>query len=327
MLTTSIIIILLAILLIALVILLGPRPRLKPHPPASNVPTDLSMIDLKAWLEEAESAIPRLTPGAEANLKWADPDKPQRTELCLLYIHGFSATPRETAPLTERLATRFGANCVHARLAGHGIQPSMTSTAEGWLQSVIDAWDIAQRIGDRVVVVGTSTGATLSVWLAHQPFTADRIHAAIFLAPNFNVRSTFSSLLTWPWAPYWVSLLVGKYYEWEPQNEMEAKYWTTRYPVHALIEMQKTVDWSRNVDYANFQIPLVTMYMRNDPTIDPHAAVAIHEAWGSEQKQLIPVSLDGDEAQHVFVGDITAPHRVDWCIERLELFLRNLENS
>ena len=325
--TTSIIIILLAILLIVFVILLGPRPQLKPQPPKSNVPTNLSMIGLKTWLEEAESAVPDLILGAEANLKWADPDCPQRTELSLLYIHGFSATPKETSPLTERLATSFSANCVHARLAGHGVEPGMTSTAEEWLQSVIDAWDIAQRIGDRVVVVGTSTGATLSVWLAHQPFTADRIHAAIFLAPNFNVRSAFSLLLTWPWAPYWVSLIVGRYYEWEPQNEMEARYWTTRYPVHALIEMQKTVDWSHNIDYASFQIPLATMYMRNDPTIDPHAAVAIHEAWGSEQKKLIPVSLDGDESQHVFVGDITSPHRVNWCTERLELFLRNLENS
>ena len=325
MLSTSITFILLAILAIVALLWLGPRPRLKPHPPEPKLPANHALKDLKRWLEDSESAVPQLTPGAEASIKWANPDNPQQTKLSFLYIHGFSATPRETSPLTERLATSFAANCIHARLAGHGVEPGMTATAEDWLQSVVDAWDIAQRLGERVVVVGTSTGATLSVWLAHQPFTANRIHAAMFLAPNFNVRSKFSSLLTWPWAPRWVSFLVGRHYEWEPQNELEAKYWTTRYPVHALIEMQKTVDWSRTVNYANFQIPLATMYMRNDPTIDPHTAVAVHEAWGSAQKQLIPVSLDGDEAQHVFVGDITAPHRVEWCTERLELFLRNLE--
>jgi hypothetical protein len=42
---------------------------------------------------------------------------------------------------------------------------------------------------------------------------------------------------------------------------------------------------------------------------------------------LIPVTLDGDQVEHVFVGDITAPHRVGWCVERFILFLSHVPEA
>ena len=244
-----------------------------------------------------------------------------------MYIHGFSASPQETTPLTERLASAFESNYIHTRLAGHGISPGMDTTAEDWLQSVVDTWHVAERIGERVVVVATSTGAALSVWLADQVFAKDKIHAMLLLSPNFRLRNPFGPILTWPWSHRWVHLVLGSHYEWQPSNELQAKYWTCRYSINALIEMQKTVDWISRQNFGEFTVPLATMYMKNDPTIHPNTAIRVHEAWGSRVKQLIPVSLDGDAAEHVFVGNITAPHRVDWCVAQFEAFLRQIDND
>ena len=310
------------------------KPRLDPKSPNSNVPINLSLLDLDIWLKDIESKVIDLMPSVEAHIGWADPSDPRRTRICFLYIHGFSATPKETSPLTEQLAQNFSCNYILGRLAGHGVKNDINASAEDWLQSVVDCWHIAQQLGDKVVIIGTSTGATLSVWLARQVFTKDKIFAAIFLAPNFRPRHyldspffSISSILTLPWSRYWISLFIGKRRELSLQNELERKFSSHGYSVSALIEMQKIVDWARTIDYTEFSIPLCTMYMKNDPTIDSKAAVKVHEKWGSDKKELIPVTLNEESIEHVFVGDMMAPSRTDWCKERLELFLNYLDRS
>ncbi len=334
MLSTATLLLVLLLALVAIVLLIftkAPRPELDAKAPPSTVPAHLDMTHLKAWLAEAEAQVDNLIDDAEARVDWANPADPGQTDLCFLYIHGFSASRQETTPVTDRLAAEFGANMVHARLAGHGVDPGMDATAEQWLQSVVDAWTIAESLGRHVVIVGTSTGATLAVWLANQTFTDRRIHAMLFMSPNFGIRTKFAFLLTWPWAYHWVPLVIGREHAWDPENELAAQFWTTRYSVHAVIEMQKTVDWVMKLDFTRFRIPLATMYMQNDDTIDPRAAIRVHEAWGGAgntvMKVLIPVTLDGEAAQHVFVGDITAPHRVDWAVSRFEIFLKQLTQN
>jgi esterase/lipase len=330
--TNVLIIVGLVALVIWLVFRFAPRPRLDTRIPRPTVPPALPVHRLGEWLREVEDKVKHLIPGSEATIEWANPEKQEKMALCFLYVHGFSATRQETSPITQRLAASFTANTVHARLAGHGMSESsepgpMEASAEEWLQSLVDAWHLAEQLGDKVVIVGTSTGATLSVWLAHQHFTQNKIHALLFMSPNFKIRNPLGFLLTWPWAPRWVPLLIGRERTWQPVNELEAKYWTSRYSIQAVIEMQKTVDWFRGLDLSSFNIPLATMYMKNDATIDSTAAVRAHEAWGADKKQLIPVTLDGEQAQHVFAGDITAPHRVDWCVERFEIFLQEIDNQ
>lgn len=314
-----------SLVVLVLAFLLGPRPRLDPRAPPSRVPAGLSLAELADWLQATEAQVPGLVGGAEARIQFAEPGSPVKTPLSFLYIHGFSATWPETAPLTERLARQFGANTLQARLAGHGMgSEDMVTPAEAWLASMIDAFDIASRLGNKVVIVATSTGAPLSVWLATQPAFANRLHAMLFMSPNFRIRSSFDFLLTWPWSRYWLHWFIGRYREWEPRSEAEAKYWNYRYSTLALIEMQKAVAWARRRDFERITVPLATMYMRNDPTIDPAAAIAVFERWGSDHKALIPVAVDGDQPEHVFVGDITAPHRTDWCVAQFAAFLSDL---
>ena len=42
----------------------------------------------------------------------------------------------------------------------------MEASAEDWLQSVTDGMDLAHRLGERVLIIGTSTGAPLGCWAA-----------------------------------------------------------------------------------------------------------------------------------------------------------------
>ncbi len=315
----------LVLLALLLVFAFGPRPKLDAQSPRVTVPTLDNLSALSEWLQERESKVAGIRPGAEACIQFAHPKAPQKTALCFVYVHGFSATWPETAPVTEQLAARFGANVLQARLAGHGTDSAgMVTPAELWLSSLRETWEIATQLGDRVVIVATSTGAPLSVWLASFPDVKDKLHALLFMSPNFRIRSPFDFLLTVPWSGYWIHWFVGRERAWEPINEAQAKFWTYQYSTLALIEMQKVVAFVKGCRLADFKVPLAIMYMKNDPTIDPAAAVRAFGEWGGEPKQLIKVTIDEDEPSHVFVGDITAPHRNAWTVDQFTMFLEQL---
>ena len=147
------------------------------------------------------------------------------------------------------------------------------------------------------------------------------------MSPNFRIRNKFGFLLTWPWSNHWVQKILGQEHAWESTSEAEAECWTHRYSTLALIEMQKMVDWTAKQDLKDLTIPLAMMYMINDGTIYPPAAISAFERWGSKIKQLIPVSIGPDAEEHVFVGDITAPHRVEWTVDQFSEFLKTTFNT
>jgi esterase/lipase len=313
------------ILTVLLLLLMITGPRLDARWPDVSVPDCDNLQDLSRWLDEREGAVPGLIDGAGACISFARPDNPRRTPICFVYVHGFSATWPETAPVTERLANHFGANVFQARLAGHGTEPhSMVTPAENWLVSMAETWAIASQLGERIVIVATSTGAPLSVWLASQAQVKDRIHALLFMSPNFKIRNRFDFLLTAPLSRYWIHHLLGRERSWIPVNDAQAKYWTYRYSSLALIEMQKAVDWLKRQRLGKIHTPLALMYMKNDPTINPAAAIRGFARWGATHKRLIPVTVDGDAPDHVFCGDIIGAHRTDWVVTQFEQFLRQV---
>ena len=310
---------------VCILFLIGPKPRLEDATVTeSKTPVDTSLSELSEWLaQQEEEAAPN--PGTEARIVFAEPDQPSRTPWVFLYLHGFSATWLETAPLTQELADHYRANVLQSRIAGHGCgTEGMRVSAEDWLTSVDTQFRLATKLGDQVIIVATSTGSAFSIWLAQQ--FPDQIAALLHLSPNYRVRTRLARFLTWPWAQTWVPLLTGGYREWTPISEQQRQFWTTRQPASSLIEMQKVVDWVQDQDLSNITIPLATMYMQNDPTIDPAAAISAHNSWGSAVKRLIRVAPGGDEACHVFVGDICAPHRNGWCTQQFTAFLDHLSD-
>lgn len=304
----------------------GPRPVLDSRLPDTQVPGSLEPAELETWLIAHEAGHEGVIEGTDARIEWAD--GPGVTDLCFLYVHGFSATRQEIAPVPERIASHFHANAVYTRLAGHGLaENAMEATAEHWLQSLVDSWEVASQVGKKVVVIATSTGAPLCIWLNEHIARRDQVHAFIFLSPNFKVRNPFGFLLTWPWAEQWVPYIIGREHSWEPATLQVAKYWTHRYGSQAIIEMQKVVDWTRKLEPNSGKLPLATFYMEGDPTVNHGAAVDFHERWDSDHKALHRVDIDIEVPQHVFVGDISAPQRNDWCVDASIKFVESLPDS
>ena len=151
--------------ILAVIALLGPRPVVE----SGWVEPQLGP-DLDAYLTESERDVPALRPGDAKSVVWRDPDTRERTEVSIVYLHGFSADRHEVEPLITDLARDLQANVYFTRLRGHGrdgvgmLEPS----AADWLVDTAEAIAIGGRIGEKVVVVATSTGGTLALWAAAQ---------------------------------------------------------------------------------------------------------------------------------------------------------------
>ena len=297
-----------------------PRPRLDISDIETSFPKNIPLEDLDFQLDVTEKKY-EVIDGTEAKIEWAENSK-QKRDLCVLYIHGFSASRQEISPTVSVIAKKLGANTVYTRLAGHGLKENvMKAPAEEWLKSALDSWEIATQIGRNIIIIATSTGAPISVWLTSDPTRAKKTSSLIFVSPNFKIRLPVGFLLTLPYAYHWIKWLIGSQRTWAPENSKVAKYWTSSYNTRALIEMQKVVDWARTY-VPTFDLPLLTFYVTNDPTINHQSAVDYHKRWPSLRKKLLSVPNPSAVPKHIFVGDISGPEKNEWfvnmCLEFLD---------
>jgi pimeloyl-ACP methyl ester carboxylesterase len=157
------------------VFFLGPRVDLARHPRPFSLPNDV-----EGYLARTEGQFDDIAPGAEKSIVWAGA-KRAKTPFAIVYLHGFSATRQETFPLCDLVAARLGANLHYTRLTGHGRggRALAEATVSDWLNDAAEAFAIGERLGDKVIVIGTSTGGTLATWLALQPHST--LHACVLL--------------------------------------------------------------------------------------------------------------------------------------------------
>lgn len=303
----------------AVVFFSGPQVTLESQTETVQLPDDL-----ERYLAESEARYADITPGAEKTIVWAHPNKRQ-TDMAIIYLHGYSATRQETAPLSDQLARQLGANLFYTRLSGHGRGGTAMSSASAndWLQDSHEALQIGQRLGKRVLVIGTSTGATLAAWLALQGENP-QILAYILVSPNFAPKNTAARILTWPWAKHFVPLLLGPEHQWQPHNAQQARYWTHRYPVQALLPMMALVNYVREQPLEKIRTPVLTIYSPDDQVVSPTAIEAAFARIGSVHKQLLPLKDTQDTSHHVLAGDILSPNDTPRVEAAILAFLSSL---
>ena len=301
-----------------LVVLLGPRASLTER----WIEPDLGG-DVEGYLALNEATVPGLRPGDEKSIVWANPDTYQRTPISVVYLHGFSADRHEVDPLPKLVAEALGANIYYARLAGHGRDGSAMgeATAEAWLDDAAEAMAVGRAIGDRVVLVGTSTGGTLAVWTASRPEARDEVAALVVLSPNFGPRAAAAQVLLWPWGGLIARAVVGPERCFEPANEVQARHWTTCYPTRVLLPMMALVERARTLDFSEVTAPLLMMYSDEDLVVDSDVTVATFGHFGSVPKTLLSVDASPGAAFHVLAGDILSPETTDTVADVVITFL------
>lgn len=298
-------------------ILAGPRPNahVSLNPP-------LLPDNLDEFLLGSESRFTDLIPDTNKNIVWHDPLNHSKTDLAIVYLHGFSATRQEVKPLPEQLARRLGANLYYNRFKGHGRSEDALgeTTVSDWLQETLEAVAIGRRLGEKVIVMGTSTGGTAATWFAANQDQSD-LMALVLISPNYGPANPSARILLWPWGLNIARLVNGDYYSWNPVNVDHGRFWTTRFPTRALVPMMQLVDLTENSDLEGINIPILAFYSPQDRVVDVTTIGSTFARFGSHDKQLTRVVGAGDPAQHVLAGDILSPQTTGFVADTTIGFL------
>jgi len=270
--------------------------------------------NIEAWLADTEQEITAqyaLIPETEKRVSWHG-EAGERTPYAVVNLHGFSATRQETAPLAERVAAALGANLFETRLAGHGHteQPMHAVSAEAWLADTAEALAIGARLGDKTVVIGTSTGGTLALAMSgHQ--SAATVSDIVVISPNVQPSDGKAAWLTRPAGPLLARLIAGDTRSWQAHNEQQARYWTTSYPIDAAVEVMRLVDLLQSQLPLRLEQNLLVLLSPGDTVVSPEATKEAFERIDAPRKRLIEISDAGDPSNHVLAGDILSPDSTD----------------
>ena len=226
--------------LLFILYLLGPTPKTPElKKPLPTVPTEL--IELEKWINDKETAIQNIRPHNQSQLVFAD-SIPQKTTYSVLYLHGFGAVAEEGAPFHTIVADGFGANLYLPRLYGHGLkeeEPMIGFNADDYLDSAREALAVAKKLGEKVIVLATSNGATLALTLGDDPDIA----AFGLYSPNIKIKDPRAFLLTYPWGLQLARLITGsKYHFMSDMTAEKEKYNTHYYRFEATIEIQNLLE-------------------------------------------------------------------------------------
>lgn len=252
--------ILLGVLLLLLIVYLaGPRtPRPDLTQPLPGVPTDLALLEESIAARESE--VP-LKPDNHARIIWSRNLRVQ-TPLSLVYLHGFSASQMEGDPIHTQFAHRYGINGYLARLAEHGTagaDPMANLTADSLLASGLHALAVGARLGEKVILMGTSTGGTLALYLAAR--FPDLVHAVILYSPNIDLYDPNAHFLVRPWGYQIAKAVTGSAYrEWTPPQAAR-QYWHSRYMLKATLPLKAIIDATMTEHtFSEVMQPLLLLY-------------------------------------------------------------------
>ena len=176
----------------------------------------------------------KLRPDNEARIVWADSNK-RKTPYSVIYLHGFSASQGEGDPLHRDFAKTFGCNLYLARMADHGIDTTeqlLHFTPDRFWESGKEALAIGKAIGEKVIVISTSTGGTVALMLAAE--YPDDIFALVNMSPNIAINDPLAFVANNPWGLQIARLVFGGNYNIKKHVPGEDsvvidRYWNNKY--------------------------------------------------------------------------------------------------
>jgi esterase/lipase len=301
----SIIFVIVALLLVAY--LAGPSPS-RPEYASAAVPNHLPPIahegaELESHIKNAESSR-KLKPDNEARIIWANDSLKQKTEYAIVYLHGFSASQEEGDPVHINTAKKFGCNLYLSRLAEHGLDTSealLNLTADNYWESAKEALRIGEKLGDKVILMGTSTGGSLALMLA-ATFEA-RVYGLLLLSPNIAIADNAARLLNNPWGLQIARMVKGSNYNFsKDQRDIYKKYWYSKYRLEGTVELEEMLETSMvAATFAKVKQPTLLLYyykddVHQDSVVSVEAMQKMFERLGTpkELKRAIAMPNTGD---------------------------------
>lgn len=266
----------LGILLLLLIVIyfLGPQPKApKLSTDLPQVPAELAALENYVSKNEDQH---KLKPDNQARIIWADDSTKMKTEWAVVYLHGFSASQEEGDPVHLDFANRFGANLYLSRLADHGIDTTenlMNFTADKFWNSAKEAYAIGKQLGNKVILMATSTGGTAALKLAAE---FPDIASLILLSPNIAIDDPNAWMLNNHWGLQIAKMVKGKYIVAKDTTAIYAQYWNNEYRIESTVELEELLESTmKESTFRKIKQPVLLLYyFKDDDHQDPVVKVS-----------------------------------------------------
>jgi len=119
-----------------------------------------------------------------------------KSKYAILYVHGFKASRLEGQYLVDKIAKKLNANVYYMRLPGHGtnMEDHANATFDRYLTDAIDATRMMNKLGKKVIIMGTSTGGLLATYIGAK--YKDLVSGVVLVSPFYNFASPVNRLLS-----------------------------------------------------------------------------------------------------------------------------------
>jgi esterase/lipase len=288
--------------------LLGPRPDSCEYSTSlPNVPTDSA--GLSQYILQKESPH-KIRPDNQARIVWANDSVKGKTEYAIVYLHGFSASQAEGEPAHRNIAKKFNCNLFLSRLAEHGIdttEPMQRLTVDTYWQSVKEALAIGKQLGNKVILMGTSTGGSLALKLAAE---FKDVHALVLLSPNIEINDSNAWVLNNPWGLQLARLILGSdYIVSKDTRPVYKQYWSSKYRIEAAVALQEFLETTMTEKtFKKVSQPVLMLYyfrdeVHQDSTVKVPAMKEMFKQLGtpSDKKRAVAMPATGNHVIASFI--------------------------
>ena len=112
-----------------------------------------------------------------------------QSDVGILFIHGFTASPAEMRPMAEYLVERTDWRCKGILLPGHGttVEEMQSAGGEDWINAVEKAYDDLASECRQVFLAGLSLGATVCCHVGLRRRNDAKLGGLILMAPVFGI--------------------------------------------------------------------------------------------------------------------------------------------
>ncbi len=282
------------------------------------VPADAA--GLETYIKNNESQH-TLKPDNEARIVWNNDSLKNKTEYAIVYLHGFSASQAEGDPVHRNIAKLFGCNLYLSRLAEHGIdttEPMMNLTADNYWASAKQALAIGKQLGNKVILMGTSTGGTNALQLA-ATYPND-IAALVLLSPNIAINNDKAYLLNNHWGLQLAKLVTGNDHNVAKDSRpIYKQYWYWRYPFNGTAALQEIIETTMLPEtFAKVKQPTLLLYyykdsIHQDSVVKVDAMLKMYDELGTpaslKHKQAMPNAGDHVMGSYIKSHDVEGVQR------------------
>ena len=245
----------------------------------------------------------------------------KKVERAIILVHGYSNCPQQFRALGQRYYD-LGYNVLLVPMPYHGLADQMTTAhaqlkAEDLAAYADETVDIAQGLGNQVIMMGISVGGVTTAWAAQNRSDLD---LAVIISPLFGFKQVPTPLTAAVMNIY--LFLPDAFVWWDPVLQADAPpaYAYPRYSKHALVQAVR-LGFATQLEAQNkppAAKKVVVVFNANDNSVNNALTMDVVKIWQAHGANLITYEFDAAlKLKHDFIDPNKPGQKIDSVYPRL----------